>query len=295
MQEEGLVEGFAVCKQNPGHKNCFPLAEFSMDHLPSFYRSDDVMKFIKLVANLTVRVSVNYVSENRPETVPGTDIPYPWYGNRGSNQIRVGNGWIVAAGLSMDVCRCPECKNSRKPYSKHAYINIKTTAHLVYDQLEAEHTTCHLFFDSVETSETCYMYIAFTLANVKSLYGDTVNETSTLEYHSHDFRYLTFDKLALDLNQMVYNYNNFLYLLIKNGDVDFKKYVNDNGKQEAPLQIMISHPHGSCKHITLGYRGSADDADTERSLSPYSFVACPGSIGAPVIMFGWELVRPIFK
>lgn len=262
-----------------------------MDHLPSFYRSDDVMKVIKLVADLTVHVSVNYVSENRPETVPGTDIPYPWYGNRGSNQIRVGNGWIVAAGSTKDdVCRCIECKNSRNPKFRHTYITIRTSAHLVYDHLEAEHTACRLFFDSEKSSEA--FKVAFTLANVNSLYGDTVNETTTLEYHSHDFR---FDNLVADLIRMVFSYKSVLYLLIKNGDVDFTKYVNDNGKQEAPLQIMISHPHGSCKHITIGYRGSPDDADTERSLSPYSFVACPGSIGAPVIMFGWELVRPIFK
>ncbi|BFZ19024.1 hypothetical protein BsWGS_22063 [Bradybaena similaris] len=151
VEEADLNKHYAACTTNPGHKNCFLVEKFSTDHLPPSYRSDGVMQFIKLMSDLTVRVSVNYVSEDRPETVPGTDTPYPWSSHKGSNQMRAGTGWIDEAGIADQMCYCKECRNSKNPKTTAAYIHILTAAHLVYDHLEAARTSCQLVFDSAET------------------------------------------------------------------------------------------------------------------------------------------------
>jgi hypothetical protein len=48
---------------------------------------------VRAMSDLTVRLSVAYVSENRPETVGGK--PYPNYKDRGSNLMRTGTGNVM--------------------------------------------------------------------------------------------------------------------------------------------------------------------------------------------------------
>ncbi|BFZ19025.1 hypothetical protein BsWGS_22064 [Bradybaena similaris] len=289
VQEEDVKNHDTFCKMNPGQRNCFPLEKFCKSNLPPCYRNDAVMKCIKLMSDLTVRVSVNYVSEKRPETVPGTDIPYPWSSHRGSNQMRAGTGWIAYAVLRGDVCCCcKECTNSGSPKPILAYINITTAGHLVYDRLEAEHTTCQLFFDSMDTASAFKDVV--TLTDIYDFYNDVAHDTSTIVYFIHD------SNLVYNITNITRQYSDSFNSLAGN-DVSFKKYIKSfagqNTKQEMPMHIMVSHPHGCSKHVSIGYPGNPGGAATEESQPPLTSMYCPGSSGAPVVMLARHFIYPI--
>ncbi|BFZ19020.1 hypothetical protein BsWGS_22059 [Bradybaena similaris] len=289
VEENDLGNHYAACKKNPGHKNCFPLEMFSMDHLPPFYRRCGIMEYIKLMSDLTVRVSVNYVSEKRPKTVPDTDTPYPWSSHRGSNQMRVGSGCISYAEIIDGLnCACTECRKSSKPKPQRASVTVMTAAHLVYGQLEAENTICHLFFYSGETPGACKDVA--TLTDINLCFKYIKSDLSTLEYFTHDL------DLVLRLQNMINKQSEYLYSLNVDVEETMKDLEQNRGQiatQEKPLNFMISHPHGCSKHVSIGYHGNPGDADTEESQSPLASMCCPGSSGALMVELGWDLVYPV--
>ncbi|CAG5132237.1 unnamed protein product, partial [Candidula unifasciata] len=286
VEEGDESQHYAACKKNPVHGNFFPVEKFSMNNLPRFYRREDVMKFVQLMSDLTVRVSVKYVSENRPETVPGTDIPYPWSGIKGSHLTRVGTGWIEGTGIcDSQTCCCKECKNSLEPKPQYGLIQIRTAAHLVYDQLESEHTTCHLFFDSGETPNVCTNVV--TLTDVHTFSNKNRPDACKIILFTHDL------DLVLSLRNMTFQYSDTFDIM--------KKCVKENGaeyiKQGHPLYIVVSHPHGCAKQISICCCGNSDpgNPDTEDSQCSHASILCPGSSGAPLVDLSWKLVYPVIE
>ncbi|BFZ24059.1 hypothetical protein BsWGS_27098 [Bradybaena similaris] len=287
LDEEDLRKHYDTCQNNPGHQNFFPVDKFSLDHLPFCRSKDEIMKLIKVLSDLTVRVSVRYVSEKRPETVPGTDIPYPWYRHRGGNQLRVGSGRITDVDFPDDeVCECEECKNSDAPIEREfALIYIRTSSHLVYDKLEGEHTTCHLCYDSGETPDACKDVMKLT--NADTVMSGTFADSCTLVYCTHDlalaYKLKEFLRLYKDLKSQCYRSNKL--------EID-KQNDRKNFSPNPPLVIVVSHPHGRAKHVSISYPGCHDNTDTEENQSPYQSITCPGSSGAPVLTLGRQLLYP---
>lgn len=283
-----MQKHYDTCQKNPGHQNFFSVDKFSMDTLPPFYRKNEIMKMIKCLSDRTVRVSVKYVSEERPDTVPGTDIPYPWSSDKGSNQVRVGTGWIDAAGIFNQDCRCQECKSSLKPKPVLGCINITTAAHLVYNKQETEHTTCHLFYDSGETPDTCKDVIALT--DILYCNNDIGKDTCSFECYTHNL------DLVRKLSKMTSQHSHEHYSLYSNDDLKSTNYTKQSGgqtvKQETPFEIMVSHPHGCFKHISIGCCDTPGDTGTEESVCSQTAVYCPGSSGAPVFVLGRQLLYP---
>jgi hypothetical protein len=74
------------CKKNPGHEEFVPVNKFSLEHFPPGYHDNDLYDFIKIVADLTVRIAVNITSLDRPELIPGTKDPYPCYNIRSKQE-----------------------------------------------------------------------------------------------------------------------------------------------------------------------------------------------------------------
>ncbi|CAG5132236.1 unnamed protein product, partial [Candidula unifasciata] len=83
-----------------------------------------------------------------------------------------------------DTCRCKACKNSSVPEKIFAVINIYTAAHVVFDDLEAEHTTCHLFFDKEGIPDTCSGVVA--LNGFYRWAGNHYEDHCRIEHHTHD-------------------------------------------------------------------------------------------------------------
>ncbi|BFZ24055.1 hypothetical protein BsWGS_27094 [Bradybaena similaris] len=289
IDEEDLHTHYHICQRNPGHQNFFPVDNFSLDNLPLFYRKNDIMKLIKTMSDLTVRVSVRYVSEERPETVPGTDIPYPWYRNRGSNQLRVGSGCVTRVELFEEgECQCEECESSGSAKEGCAHVIIRTGAHLVYNEHEVEHTTCHLFFDSGESPDVCSG--AMALRGLWSEEHEPEKDAIELVYMTHDLEFAgRFSSLIDNYWQLLEDCNEFSDVFSR------KKHGIDNPCPEPPLHIVVSHPHGCAKHVSIGYCGSHGNTNTEENQCPYNSITCPGSSGAPVVALGWETLYPCYE
>ncbi|BFZ24082.1 hypothetical protein BsWGS_27121 [Bradybaena similaris] len=295
VEEEDLHTHYDTCQKNPGHLNFFPVDKFSSDNLPPFYRTDEVMKFIKTVADLTVRVSVRYVSERRPETVPGTDIPYPWYRHRGSNQLNVGSGVITEVVLFRDEGWCKECEGSNTAtigYA-HAHVHIRTAGHLVYDGLEGEQTTCHLFFNSGETLAACKG--AVPLTNTWSVEVNHYKDMCEVTYITNDLdlagRLQTLTQVYSKYVDMLNDYNKKHEKLF-NVSEDMLQTGRNKSALEPPLYVVVSHPHGCAKQVSLAHCGCNGNTDTQEHQCPYKLIACPGSSGARVISLGWQFLYP---
>ncbi|BFZ24364.1 hypothetical protein BsWGS_27403 [Bradybaena similaris] len=297
VEEEDLHKHHDTCQKNPGHLNFFPIDKFSLDKLPPFYRTAKVMKLIKTVAGLTVRVSVRYVSEQRPETVPGTDIPYPWYRNRGRNQLRVGSGIITKVDLfPHTACKCEKCENSDTKTIGYARFQIQTASHLVYDELEAGQTTCHLFFNSGETFAVCKGAVPLTNASVHEI--DHNEDMCELIYCSNDMdlagRLQTLTEVYRKFNYKFYDYDENHERLF-NVSEDTEQTGRNKSVLEPPLYIVVSHPHGCGKQISLAQCGCHGNTDAQEHQCPYKLIACPGSSGARVICLGWDILYPSFE
>ncbi|BFZ25943.1 hypothetical protein BsWGS_28982 [Bradybaena similaris] len=281
-EENDLRRHFDNCQRNPGHPNFFPVDKFSMLNLPPDYRKEEILEFIKSVSDLTVRVSVSYVSEERPETVQGTDIPYPWYSIRGSNRLRVGSGQISEVEFpDHDVCEGEKCKNFDTPNKGwFARIHIQTAAHVVYNDQEGKHTTCHLFFNSDETPDACKDVV--TLATGCRTDADIENDMCELIYFTHDktlaSRLQTLIERRQDLVRRCYHFYR----------------EEKNSRLGPPLNIVVSHPHGCAKQISLGQYGSHGNTGSAEQC-PYSSITCPGSSGAVVLALGWLFLYPCFE
>ncbi|BFZ19077.1 hypothetical protein BsWGS_22116 [Bradybaena similaris] len=295
VEEEALSKHYQSCQKNPGHKQFFPADQLCMDNLLPRYRSQKIMEFIKTVSDLTVRVSVKYVSDKRPETVPGTDIPFPWYSYRGTNQMRVGNGWITEVVLFEDntlytTCDCKDCLKSPSPKTHFAHIKLNVPHHLVFDKQEGEHTTCHLFFDSGESPEEC-MGVA-TLSDMWDMIRDRsrCQDIIVMTFVTHNL------ELAARLQQLT--------AMFQGGFCSSKKYdcsnlpsntrdsISDPVAVDGFLYLVVCHPHGCAKHISIVCYRDPGVADVGDNQSPKVWLSCPGFSGASVIKLGWDTIYP---
>ncbi|KAH9512178.1 hypothetical protein Btru_040984 [Bulinus truncatus] len=131
--------------------NFVPLKKLTMEFLPEIYRQDNVLELIKCLAELTVRIHVPYISLDRVQYWPGTNILYPKYDSRGSNAYLVGNGRICDITKNYDrsiTCPCNECLSSNR--SKRDVWNIKvfTANQIVYDSVEANRSRINFINDT---------------------------------------------------------------------------------------------------------------------------------------------------
>ncbi|KAK6960829.1 RNA polymerase II-associated protein 3 [Biomphalaria glabrata] len=284
------------CTKNPGHTQFIPIRAFTLQHLPDEFRDEDLFQLIKATADLTVRISVNMVSPNRPEFRPKSTDPYPFYNKGGDTTPRAGTGELnlfkYVDGIGYDLqgqsqgglgdayeapyktCRCENCLKSGAPSRSWWEMIVSTAAHVVYDQLEAEHTSCRLFFDERKSPEVL----------LTSLTMDTV----IVESDWSELKYVTCDKIGNQLFARLQEWDS----LWKKVDA---KYMN---RPEVKLSFIISHPHGCPKQVTIGQwidnvTINAFDENMDIIKLTYSTNTCPGSSGARVHCIGLRTIANI--
>ncbi|CAG5134380.1 unnamed protein product [Candidula unifasciata] len=257
--EADLQRAFIMCSKNPGHEDFIPVYKFRKEHLPKGFQNSCLMELIQVLSDLTVRVSVQYTSENRPETCPHNGTPYPFYRQRDTNMVRTGTGWVwnlekFSQMYDMKTCPCLQCRLSENPETKWAEIVIGSAAHVVFDDKEGRHTTCHLFYDKGSTPE---------------------EDKCKMIYITHDM------ELADRLESLTKRF------------VDLQKILNQmfNSKLdsvEMQSRLIVSHPHGCNKQISIGYYTERVEVKDARNLTRYVYTTptCPGSSGAPVYVLG---------
>ena len=104
---------------------------------------DPVREWVRVAADLTVRLRVGYTSQDRPDGDP-------LCGSRGKSIPRVGTGLIYGVYSEInEPCPCVYCDGQK--VRKYWRFYVHTAQHVVYDTEEAKRTRVDLFYDD-ETS-----------------------------------------------------------------------------------------------------------------------------------------------
>lgn len=290
--EVDLHQHLIDCSKNPDHRKFIPSRLLNLSHFPAGCKNDDLLAFTRALADLTVRVFVNSISPERPETFPGNSKPYPLGSYRGRKMSIVGTGRVSSLFRHSQEdnlyssCPCKECQSSTERKTQFALVVIDTAAHVVSDQIEGKNTTCHLFFDQGSQPDNCPGVVALVGA---------VNVCSNIDEDWCKLTFVTHDTdLIIRLEKMVNLWN----VLWESIDNKYNKHASSILERQgmAPialpllyswhkLTIIVSHPHGCSKQVSIGYCVKRDAIDN-RYLYTYSTATCPGSSGAPVFVFG---------
>ncbi|CAG5132248.1 unnamed protein product [Candidula unifasciata] len=286
--EADLHKHWTRCEKNPGHLRFTPVDEFNVNCVPSSYQSNDLVDYVRALSDVTVRVDAGYVSEARPETFPGSDQLYPFYSNKGSIMLRVGSGWVSwvenHVPVRSAVCTCKHCRQ-QGTHIEAAYIHITTAAHVVFDELEAAQTRCYLFFDRGGTPAVCET--AVRLTRTSSFKNDVKQDWCEMTY-------MTFDlALADKLDKILTRLQDLQETLVHK----FRPYMGFKASLVPPydgpitspketLAIIVSHPHGCSKQVSIGHCTYLSIAEGEWTKYTYTTATCPGSSGAPVFVLG---------
>ncbi|XP_059142608.1 uncharacterized protein LOC131930214 [Physella acuta] len=222
------------CRKNPCHDQFVPVKDFSIDKLPEQFRKKCMVKFIKAMAFLTVRITTFNVSLRRPETHKGS--PYPGYKDRGENKmcVRYGTGRVHSIIKQTEEgdkkCPCESCKNSKSHHKTWGLITVYTAAHVVFDTDEAEQAMFRWGYDSDEVRS----WVDFSGLGANS---DIDGDTSKVTCITHDVELI--DKLL----NMTHRYRICREKVIKELQA---------GSELVKLVVLVSHPHGCPKHISIG-------------------------------------------
>lgn len=263
-------EGFGhwnACTKNSGHSQFIPASEFSMTHLPASYRDNDILKFVKLWMELTVKLSICATSMDRTEEDP-------FYTYRGKTFIRSGTGKVTDVQFIEDdsTCPCPECVSSKDPHKTWAAIWVMTAMHVVFDDVEVEKTSVIFHYDNEDIT---------TKDNMRTLLGCRVVDFN----RSGDW--CKFECATHDL-EFARKIDDALTPLMSLAESIQERYHDDVNFNMA---IIASHPHGCAKYVTVGeWRDKVAFENKEENLEwttyTYSTATCRGSSGAPVWILG---------
>lgn len=242
------------CTNKEGHEIFIPKTEFKKSHLPEVYQSDDFMEFINVLCDLTVRITVNFISPGRPQSDP-------FYKSKNKKVTMYGTGTVTdVKNLSEEAnsfdCVCSTCINETK--ANNWTVTILTACHVVFDCLEVKNTTVDFFYDDERN-----------VKQIKTLTGFCVRERN-IDQDTCFFQCLSedidlFSTLRTRLNQF------------KKADKTFnvKPAIEQN-------VVVASHPHGLCKHITVGqWSAFTEDYTVIGDYSFYSLSAMANSNSQP--------------
>ncbi|XP_059156694.1 uncharacterized protein LOC131941448 [Physella acuta] len=265
---------------NKSHKGFVPVNNLTVQHFPPGYQDKELYDFTKAVADLTVRIVLKYTSPDRPEFVPGTKDPYPFYNTRGQNSLRTGTGRVynvIKYEEGMDenlgpyrTCPCPECVTSATPRNVWWRVDVVTARHVVFDESEARQTRCRLWFD-------------YNKCPVVNLCGwglggtESDGDWCSVYCWSHDSNLC--DKLQLLLELFSFQWFGVSH-----------KYKRQ--RQVGRLAIVVSHPHGCCKQVSVGRWIHRQVVVNDWTRYTYTTSTCPGSSGAMVYRLGFVSNHP---
>lgn len=279
--EADLHQHLKDCKKNPGHVKFIPVDRFDVHDLPLEYRDIELVEFVKVMSDLTVRVSVKYGSDRRPKTWPDCDIPYPHYSGSCRKSMRFGTGWVMDVHKHDKLCTCWQCCLPSSPSRPYAVISLRTAAHVVFDETEGEHTTCHLFFDRGGTPERCSGVV--TLKGMSSVESDIKCDYSLMKNVTYDM------DLSDRLKEMIKKYESFRNKWSLSWEKGTSPNLDSVHNLKEQLVAIVSHPHGCSKQVTVGHCCRRVAMDGFHSQLIYSTPTCPGSSGAHIFMHDFKM------
>ncbi|KAK6975433.1 hypothetical protein BgiMline_021792, partial [Biomphalaria glabrata] len=177
-----------------------------------------------------------------------------------SRGAKIGSGKVldITENTQTGACPCSECRNSNKPRKTWWEIVILTSTHVVDDNEDAKNSKCRLFYDNKESS-------LFNIEGIRVVKFSPNSDISRLIC-------VTCDKdLATRLNLLL---DNFTVLYEK----CFDKFWNVKNPEK--LVVIVSHPHGAPKKVSIGKSIRRKEVCDGQSVLTYSTNTCPGSTGA---------------
>ncbi|RUS70338.1 hypothetical protein EGW08_021899 [Elysia chlorotica] len=265
-EAEESDQAWTKCTKNPGHYKFLPASKFALKHLDRGFRCTMVFNSIKAISDLTVRLRVTYTSLNRPNG-------YAFAKYKGSHILHLGSGWVYRVRLGEGPCPCRDCTISSASSTQWYRIYIFTACHVVYNSEEAQHTMVDFFYDDETFRKTGKMS---TIWGSEVVVKDEDKDYSLLScaIHSNDlFMKLKEARQNLSLRELV------------------RRALRNSQSLPKPAVVIVSHPHGQAKQITVGRLVRMKfDAEPREQVSDkclvYTTDTCPGSSGAPVIVIG---------
>ncbi|KAI8779691.1 hypothetical protein BgiBS90_018885, partial [Biomphalaria glabrata] len=277
--EADLHQYLVGCEKNPGHSQFIPVDTFSKKHLPEGLQDNDLYEYIKVTADLTVRVGVEMTSPDRPKFYPETYQLYPFSNMSERRNLRTGSGRVRRVnkfqdGVSQDggyrptaytKCWCRKCEDSNSPSNVWWEFEVNTATHVVFDDIEANHTTLRLFYDRDDSP----------VVSVDKVSVDYVN----IEVDFCVLKCVTCDKtLGNKLMGMFKHFENVWW------NVRDKYFAS---RSQHKFLFIVSHPHGCSKQVSVGQWKDRLKVGL-RSKFTYTTCTCPGSSGAQVHCLGYN-------
>lgn len=272
--ESGLLEKKKACKKYPGHPypTFISLPTFKIENFPPAYQDKDLYELTRTTAALTVRISTSVVSQDRPDCYPQTGHPYPYNEIKGSNITHVGTGRVARIDIAdkhqgKEVCHCSTCEGCSTPNTVKGKVIIHTARHVIYDDIEAAKTDMNLWYD--HDGSACVK-----LKGLRLMEKDSTYDLCKVVCHVCD------TELLKRLDNLVKSWT------------DLCRKVRDkfrNSSSTDRLTVIVSHPHGCYKQVTIGYWSEARELEDARTKYFYDTATCPGSSGAFVFTLGREM------
>ncbi|CAL1542463.1 unnamed protein product [Lymnaea stagnalis] len=265
--ESDLHKEYDNCKKDPSHKGFKPFNSFSFYDIPERYRLPIIYDVIRDLAQLTVRIMCTFSSSERPEKMKGE--AYPSYKeSEGKQCVRYGTGRIfnIINFTEKDdkPCPCSLCKASGQSTFAWCLVEVITARHVVFNDHEARATKCRWGYDSDDCCD-------ITFEGLSSKVSDRIEDDWC------KLKCVTHVTALGKLRTFIESFNTKsreLYLQCR------------SIKQIHKLTVIVSHPHGCPKQISIGYwrqRHHVGGVDTKYT---YSSSTCNGSSGAAVYILG---------
>ncbi|GFS20358.1 hypothetical protein ElyMa_006898100 [Elysia marginata] len=248
-----------TCSKNPGHVHFIPVPQFCVGHLPEKCASPALVECVKTMAALTVRLRVSYTSWGRPDG-------YSFSNHRGSNFLHTGSGWVRNVNAGSGPCQCLECRQSSAPSPTWYEVHLETACHVVYNTEEAQATMVDFFYDDARA--------------LAEGWTDTINAAKPID---QDEKGDTCSVLCVTHNQRLFEMLQVYLTKVRN----IKYYGPHTVRFPSGwryLCVIISHPHGQPKQVTLARATPCPRVEGSRRYFTYPTATCPGSSGAPMLI-----------
>uniref|UniRef100_A0A2C9LK82 Uncharacterized protein n=1 Tax=Biomphalaria glabrata TaxID=6526 RepID=A0A2C9LK82_BIOGL len=185
-----------------------------------------------------------------------------WNVNKFQDGVTQDGGY---GGTAYTKCWCRKCKGSNSPSNVWWEFEVTTATHVVFDDIEVNHTTLRLFYDrddspvvSVNKVSVDYVNIEYDMCWLKCVTCDTTLGNKLMEMFKH----------FVKVWRKVWN-----------------KYIDARSPQK--LTFIVSHPHGCSKQVSVGQWKDRLKVGL-RSKFTYTTCTCPGSSGAHVHCLGYS-------
>ena len=255
-QEEESQQSWEKCKKNPGHKNFISASKFGIEDLPKRAQRQENENYVKGFIDLTVRLKVSYTSDERPDEYANAHL-------RGEYKPRYGTGWVTDYERGEGLCPCSTCKVIRPSGQEWYRIEVRTARHVIYSEDEVEFTEVNFFYDDKESMTDGRVKTVFGTNGYCWMNGDVDDCFFFCVFHDGD--------LAERLRE-----------IFERSDLPPEIEIGE------AVAVIVSHPHGRPKHITVGDVGihGFSFMVTKNLFFYYTNDTCGGSSGAPVLVLG---------